>query len=259
MTAIQTPKINYLNGEAIEPLHEGDLKFDDINGTSILEEVPFYLASCSSLNPSAGFTNNEEYIHSLVDNGGFNIWKYSSGIIIHDSFALLGLGDNGGPIVSNMKGQFYFIYMLNLYINMQIRFIEYELIDNEFESIDIVDKYKQLQKLKNQFITKEIGIKFQENELHNSMLTALKTEDMISEITDNLMETKEITQSHLGIYVSLGGFAAVSMLEEPLTIFATEYTEILGSILIITIGIWVKIKINFIKKTINSIKDKLFS
>jgi hypothetical protein len=252
MTAVQTKTTTFSNGQEIEPLHTEDLHFTTINGTSTLEEVPFYLASCSTLSPIPGYTNNEEYIHSLVDNGGFNIWKYSSGITIYDSFALFGLGYDGGPIVSNMKNNFYFIYMLNLYINIQIRFIEYELINQDFESLDIQYRYKQLQILKNQFIAKEIAIKFQDNEIHKSILSALNTEDMISEVTENLIETKDITQNQLGIYITLFGFIAVSILEESLTKLVVENPIFISVSTLISITIWFKFK-NNIKKKLRSI------
>lgn len=259
MTAVQTDTTTFSkNNEEIEiePLHTSDLHFMTINGTSTLEEVPYYLASCSSLSPTPNWTNNEEYIHSLVNNGGFNIWKYSSGITIHDSFALFGLSKDGGPVVSNMKNSFYFIYILNLYINFQIRFIEHKLISQDFDSLDITYRYKQLQKLKNEFISKEIGIKFQENELHNSILSALKTEDMLSQVTENLMETKEITQSHFGIYMTLVGFIAVTTLEEPLTNFITSHgSEVITIAILSSIILW-KFK-GSIKKVFRKFRAKI--
>lgn len=255
LTAVQTKTSTFSNTDEIEPLHETDLKPSTINGTSTLQEVPFYLASCLSLNPSKGNMGNEEYINSLVDNGGFNIWKYSSGITIHDSFALFGLGDDGGPVAQNMKGHFYFIYMLNLYINYQARFIENKLINEEFEALDINDWYTKLQKLKNQFITKEIGIKFQENELHKSMMSALGTENMLGEITDNLMETREITQSNMGIYFTLIGFIFVSILETPIKNFISNHVATIAFIAIIAAIAWY-FKRRSVKKYFRLIKTK---
>ena len=255
LTATQTQTSKFSNGKEIEPLHESDLHYGTINGTSTLEEVPFYLASCSSLNPAKGFTNNEGYIYSLVDNGGFNIWKYSSGLTIHDSFALFGLSNDGGPVVANTKNQFYFIYILNLYINFQSRFIENKLINEEFESLDINYWYKKLQRLKNQFVTQEVGVKFQENEIHTSMFSALKTEEMLSEITDNLMETREITQNNLGMYMTLIGFIFFSVLEEPITNLVSKNLEIIIPTFIILFVVWLKKK-RFIKKYIKDLKSK---
>ena len=264
MTAMQTKTSNFLKdknnnkpGESIEPLYSSELNSTKITGTSTLEEIPYYLASCSSLSPSPEWTNNEEYIHSMVDDGGFNIWKYSSGIILHDSFALFGLNKDGGPVVSNMKNSFYFIYMLNLYIHFQLRFIAYEIIDEDFDSLDISYRYKQLQKLKNQFISKEVGTKFQENEIHKSIRSALSIEEIVSEVTENLMETKEITQSHFGIYMTLLGFIVVTLLEVPIkNIIVNHFVAVIigASILLV---IWLKFK-SGIKKTFRRVLAKFY-
>lgn len=257
ITAVQTKATTFVNEDEIEQLQETALHFSTINGTSILEEVPFYLASCSSLNPAKGFMNNDLYIHTLVNNGGLNIWKYSSGITIHDSIALFGLADDGGPVVSNMKNQFYFVYMLNLYINFQARFIENKLINEEFESLDISYWYKKLQKLKNQFITKDIGIKFQENAFHQSIVSALETDVILSEVTNNLMETKEITQNNIGIYITLAGFIFVSIFEEPIKNFISNNASEVAFVAIAAAIVWYK-KRRAIKRWFRSIKTKIF-
>lgn len=242
MTAVQTSEMCFSNGEDIEPLHDTELHAVRINGTSILEEVPFYLASCLELLPSNSFTNNEEYIHARVDIGGFNVWKYSSGLVLHDSFAIVGLGEDGGPIVDNMKGNSYFIYILNLYLSFQLRYIEDYIIDDNFESLSIIETYEELQILKNKFLAKEIGTKFQENELHTIMLSAHKTEDIMSEVTDNLMETKEIVQNNIGIYISFLAFFLASIFEDSIKHLLKTHTIISISSLLFMIIIGFKYK-----------------
>jgi len=190
----------------------------------ILDEVPFYIATCSSMDGiDKSFIAHDDYIYKLINENGYNLWKYSAGVTIHDSSVFFGLGKDCGPLVSNMQNSFYFIYMLNLYINFQLRYIEHRLIDENFESIDINYWYKKLQKLKNQFITSDIAIKFQENEVHNSMSEALKNSLMIGEVTENLLETKNITQNNRGLYLTLFGFIFVTIIQEPLNNFLTPY------------------------------------
>ena len=227
LLGMQTRTTHYENGSAIEEYNEECMSFESVREMSILNEIPFYLATCTPFDPEKSSTSNDEYIYKLVNEGGFNIWKYSSGLTIHDSSAFIGLNNDGGPIVHNVSSNFYFIYMLNLYITFQTRYIEHSLIDNNFESRDINYWYKKLQKLKNQFISDDIGIKFQENELNKSMSVALKEQDILSEVTSNLVETKNITSSNIGIYMTLIGFIFVSLFEEPLKNIFSSYSTYL--------------------------------
>jgi len=213
LLGMQTEATQYSDGSDIEVYSEECITFHDEKEMSILSELPYYLATCTSMEPSKGWTSNDGYIYRLVNEGGFNVWKYSSGLIIHDSAAFIGLKDDGGSVVDNVESNFYFIYMLNLYINFQTKQIAHELIDQHFEARDINYWYKKLQKLKNQFVSDDIGIKFQENELNKSMLSALKTKELLSEVSSNIVETKSITKSHTGIYVTLLGFVFIYLLE----------------------------------------------
>lgn len=226
LLGMQTSTAEYdEDGSAIEEYNEECMSFESVREMSILNEIPFYLATCAQFKEKKDWTANDEYIYQLVNEGGFNIWKYSTGLTIHDSSAFIGLSGDGGPVVNNVNGSFYFIYMLNLYINFQIRYLEHSLIDDDFESGDINYWYKKLQKLKNQFVSDDIGIKFQENELNRSMSSALKTQDILSEVSSNLVETKNITSSNMGIYITLIGFIFVSLLEEPIKNILLNYSE----------------------------------
>jgi len=240
LTAIQTKKTTFSNGEEVEPFDKNLINHLSVNEMSILDEAPFYIASCSSMQGSeVSFIAHDDYIYSLVDDNGYNLWKYSSGITLHDSCAFIGMGGEDkkcGPLVSNMQSGFYFVYVLNLYINFQIRHIEHQLIDENFESIDINYWYKKLQKLKNQFITSDIAIKFQENEVHNSISTAFKSADMLEEVTNNLMETKEITQSNRGVYMTLFGFIFVTIFQEPIQKFVDTYSIYVIPALLVAAG-----------------------
>lgn len=232
LVAAQTKTTKFSNNTQIEEDEVKHITFTSVNTVNILSEIPFHLASCSSMNPSKSYTTNDGYLYSLVNNSGFNIWKYSSGIALHDSCAFIGLQDDGGPVVNNTENIFYFIYILNLYINFQMRYIETKIINKDFESTDINYLYKKLQKLKNQFVTDEIAIKFQDNEVHKSISKALKTNEMISEITNNLLETKNITQNNIGIYTTLLGFIFVSIFQEPMKEYFAQNSTLIVFVLL---------------------------
>ncbi len=248
LLGMQTSTAQYEDGTEIEEHNEECMSFHMVKEMSILNEIPFYLATCTLFDAEKRSTANDEYIYELVNDGGFNIWKYSSGLTIHDSSAFIGLGRDGGPVVSNVKGSFYFIYMLNLYINFQTRYLEHSLIDDNFESREINHWYKKLQKLKNQFVSDEIGIKFQENELNKSMSRALKMQDILSEVSSNLVETKSITASNTGIYMTLLGFIFVSLFESPLKhIFSSYGIYIIAPTLLVGYSVY-RNRIKIIKK-----------
>jgi len=225
LIGIQIKNTAFLNNQLIKEDNQTNINEDIAKTMSILEEIPFYIATCSYLdNSDKSFIYDDSYIYKIVQNQGVNLWKYSSGIVLHDSFALVGLANDGGPVVNNVNNSFYFVYMLNLYIYFQIRYIERKIIDKHFESREIAYLYKKLQKLKNQFITEDIAIKFQENEINKITLEALKTNQILSEVTNNLVETKQITDNNLGLYISLGGFAFVSVFQESLQEFFKNHT-----------------------------------
>jgi hypothetical protein len=227
MVGVQTEKTVFADGSEISSLIKSSLSEEaesNLSELGILEEAPFYIASCISMVPTKSFTSNPKYVFDLIEQGGFRVWKYASGITLFDSFALLGLEKDGGPVVTNMKNQFYFVYMLNLYVNYQVRFIENKLIDKNFESHEINYWYQKLQKLKNQFVSDEIATKFQENEINKSINCGLDSNKMINEVSENLVETKEITQSNTGVYLTLVGFIFVSILQEPIEEFVSQYT-----------------------------------
>ena len=227
---MQTKTTSYANEADIEKCDEKTITFIDATEMSILREIPYYLATCSSLSGSdKGSISDNGYIYQLIDKGGFNIWKYSSGLTLHDSSAFIGLGKDGGPIVNNVNGVFYFIYMLNLYIKFQATYIAHSLIDQHFESKKINYWYRQLQILKNQFVSDDIGVKFQENELNKSISQALGTQDILSEVSSNLVETKNITNRNLKFYIALIGFILVS-------IWSDEFKTVILSINIVYIA-----------------------
>ena len=192
-----------VNGEEIEPAFEDDLITMNIDGTSSLEEMPYLLATTSELYPSKAWEGNEEYINEQIGNGQINIWKYWSGVVLHDSMAFFSIGDGGSAIVNSARNSYYFIYMLNLYAAYKVRYFEYQLIDNEFISIEnIRSHFSDLQRLKNQYMCTELSSLFQPNVVHEAIKSAMKTDDMYDEVKDNIEATLEITSRNTDIIVT---------------------------------------------------------
>ena len=192
-----------VDGEEIEPAFEDDLISVKIDGTSSLEEMPFLLATTSELYPNKMWEGNEEYINEQIGNGQINIWKYWSGVVLHDSMAFFSIGDGGSAIVNSARNSYYFIYMLNLYAAYKVRYFEYELIDNEFISIEnIRSQFTDLQRLKNQYMCTELSSLFQPNVVHEAIKGAMKTDDMYDEVKDNIEATLEITSRNTDIIVT---------------------------------------------------------
>ena len=192
-----------VNGEEIEPAFKDDLITMKIDGTSSLEEMPYLLATTSELYPSKMWEGNEEYINEQIGNGQINIWKYWSGVVLHDSMAFFSIGDGGSAIVNSARNSYYFIYMLNLYASYKVRYFEYELIDNEFISIEnIRSQFTDLQRLKNQYMCTELSSLFQPNVVHEAIKGAMKTDDLYDEVKDNIEATLEITSRNTDIILT---------------------------------------------------------
>lgn len=234
LIGMQLSQTKFSDGIDIEEYDE-DMNFDSLNQISILDEIPYYIASCLNMSlDEKSWIPNDGYIASSIKKSGFGIWNYSSGIALHDSCAFVGLKQDGGNIVDNVNNSFYFIYMLNQYINFQIRYIEKKIIHKDFEAKDINYMYRKLQTLKNQFISDEIGVKFQENEVHKIMVNALQTKEIIAEVNENLLETKNITTNNYEIFFTLLGFIFVFIFQDPLQKLAMQYTGILSTFILVT-------------------------
>ena len=192
-----------LNGEEIEPAFTEDLISVKIDGVSVLEEMPYLLGTTSELYPSKTWESNEEFLFEQVGNGQINIWKYWSGVALHDSLAFFSIGDGTSAIVNSARNTYYFIYILNLYSSYKLRFFEHELIDNEFVSIEnIRPLYSDLQRLRNQYMCTELSSLFQPNVVHEAISGAMKMDNMYEEIKDNIEATLEITSRNTDIIVT---------------------------------------------------------
>lgn len=238
----------HVAGEEIEPAFTDDLITMNIDGTSSLEEMPYLLATTSELYPTKGWEANEEYINEQIGNGQINIWKYWSGVALHDSMAFFSIGEGSSTIVNSCRNSYYFIYMLNLYASYKVRYFEHELIDNEFVSIESIRPlFSDLQRLKNQYMCTELSSLFQPNVVHEAIKGAMRTDDMYDEVKDNIEATLEITSRNTDIIVtalitifSVGG---MYFNHDMLMDFFTEHQTVAVSIgIVVSIVILIGVK-----------------
>jgi len=199
--------------DKIEPIINQELREEEFFGASIIEEVSYLLATTSDLYPSKAFESDESYINSILDNGGINIWKYWSGVAIKDSLAFFSLNEGGGMIVSSSKEINYFIYILNLYLNYSVKLLEYNLAQDKY-FLDLENSFlmlKNIQKLKNLYMSEEISIKFQPNHIYTAILNGLSTKRLLEEVEQNIEKTHERTKDSTSIIISAVTFIIAIM------------------------------------------------
>ena len=263
ITAIHVNEME-VGGEEIEPAYEEDLISMYIDGVSTLEEIPYLLATTSEMYPSKMWEANDEYVFAQVGNGQINIWKYWSGVALHDSLAFFSIGDGGSGVVNSARNSYYFIYMLNLYAMYKMRYFEHELIDNEFVSIEnIRPLFSDLQRLRNQYMCTELSSLFQPNVVHEAIKGAMKTEDMYEEVKDNIEATLEITSRNTDIIVTalitIFSVAGMYFNKEMIMDFFVEhqgYGIAIATVVAITL-IWAVKKRSFIIRTIKKFRTKI--
>lgn len=247
ITAIHIDEMKVL-GQEIEPAYTEDLISMNIDGVSALEEMPYLLGTTSEMYPTKMWESNEEYIYNEVGNGEINVWKYWSGVALHDSLAFFSIGDGGSGIINSSRNTYYFIYMLNLYATYKMRYFEHELIDNEFVSIEnIRPLFSDLQRLKNQYMCKELSSLFQPNVVHTAIKGAMKTDDMYDEVRENIEATLEITSYNTDIIVtvliSILSIAGMYFNQEMLMDFVVEHSVLAlvgGVVAVIVVGFGAK-------------------
>jgi hypothetical protein len=255
---------NEFNGIEIESTYAGELNSINITGTSVLEEMPYHLASTGEIYPNKMWENNEEYINEEVNKGGINIWKYWSGIAMHDAMAFFSVGEGGTGIINHARHSYYFIYMLNLYVNYTLRLFEHKLIDREFTNIEnIYPIFIDTQRLRNQFMSSEIATKFQPNIVHNAISSAMKTDKIFLEIKENIDGTMELTRQNTDMMItavmSLFTFCGIWISQDKLLEVFKLYPwwSAAGTITVFSLLILIIIKRSSAARLIKQIRRKL--
>jgi len=252
----------------IEPPTQAELKKIEIDGTDTIEEMPFLLASTSDCYPIKMWESNENYINEMVNKGGINIWKYWSGIALKDSLAFFSVNEGGGMIVSSCKGVNYFIYILNLYINYRIKLLEHSLIMDQY-FVDIEKNLKNLeevQRLHNMYMSEEIAIRFQPNEIHQAIMRGMELKELFNEVEENIKNTYERSKENTALIISAFSFmiAIISLLEDKIIefikIFYNTHPEIaiIVGILILILIVFIIIKRKTLYKRLAELKREFF-
>lgn len=217
---------------------ESDIDSRNVASVDSMQELPFLLGSTSELYPSPTWENNEQYIYDQINFSGINIWKNWSGIAMKDAMAFFAMGEGGQNIVNQARHGYYFIYMLNLYINYSLRSFEHKLIDKEFVDIEnIYPLYVEQQRLRNQFMSVEIATKFQPNIIHNAISKAMQTDDIYNEIKTNIDTTLSLTQKNTDMMitavVSIFTFSGIWISQDKLLTLISQYPLLSAGVLAI--------------------------
>jgi hypothetical protein len=180
----------------------------------ILEELSYLLGTTSAFDfeEELGYISYENYTYSIIKEQGINIWKYWSGVALEDSIAFFSISNGGSNIVKLSQTSNYYIYILNLYANIRLKYIESDLLDKDFVNIErVLVLEREIQILKNYYIATQIAVKFQPNYINNKISVGLKTTNLLNEVENNLEVTRELTKNNTDIVFSIGaGIATLS-------------------------------------------------
>ena len=233
----------------------------------ILSELSFLLGTTASFDfkSELEYVNHENYTYTHIQEQGINIWKFWSGIALLDSVAFISVKKGGSGITYAAKTSNYFIYMLNLYVNIRLEFFENYIIDKDFISIErIYPAVKEIQRIKNHYIANQVSRKFQPNHIHKKIAEGLNNNDVLSEIEENIATTLELTKNNTDIVFSIAsGLAAISSIwlsgdmivkwynTHPYITTATIFIFVMASVVVVSKKSYI---IRLIKQSFKSLK-----
>ena len=254
---------------AITPIAEELSESASVN-IGILEELSYLLGTTSSydFDEELAYVAYAGYVYPIIKDNGINIWKFWSGIALQDSVAFFSIDQGGSGIVYNSKTSNYFLYVINLYVSIRLKYIENYLIDKDFLNIDrILQSVQEVQVLKNHYIASEISLRFQPNHINEKINLGLKNHELLNEIEDNLAKTLELTKYNTGMVVSIVAglitFSGVWLNGDLITELYTNHpyvTSITGIFFILGLSIAVHNKssvLKFVTKKIVQLKRLL--
>jgi len=171
------------------------------------DEIPYLLATTSAIDISSEpmFVSHKRFIYKHLEKNSVHIWRNWVGIALQDSCAFFSIKNGGKNIVLSNSTSNYFLYMMNLIVNIKLKIYEDDVIDEEFINIHKIYPLKRkLQKLKNQYIANEIAIKFQPNKIYNQMTIGLNNKQLIDEVSSNIDTTLDLTKQNTDALISAG-------------------------------------------------------
>ena len=208
ITAIHIDASKVENTEIeLEPSIEPKLNTHEVNDINVMEHCAYLLCSTSSIAPHDSYANDYGYIRSQIEKSGIGIWKYWSGLTLADSLGFFGIKEEAGSaFVSQARNESYFIYMLNMYISFKIRYFEYQLIDKDFSEVEKIKFIKEkMQRLKNEYSSKEIAKKFQPNEINSAIQKGMGYLEVYDEVESNIDNTLSLSKDRTAEYIGIFG------------------------------------------------------
>lgn len=185
------------------------------------DEIPYLLATTSAIDISSEpmFVSHKRFIYEHLDNNSIHIWRNWVGVALQDSCAFFSIKNGGKNIVLSNSTSNYFLYMMNLIVNIKLKKYEDDVIDEEFINIHKIYPLKRkLQKLKNQYIANEVAIKFQPNKIYNQMTIGLNNKQLIDEVSSNINTTLDLTKQNTDALISAGAVIfAIGSFWEPIS------------------------------------------
>ena len=172
----------------------------------IMEELSYLLGTTSSFDfdSEPTYIGYEGYIYPMIQENGINIWKYWSGIAMQDSLSFFSIDKGRSGIVFNSKTSIYFMYIINLFVNTRLKYLENYLIDKDFINIErVLPSVREIQIIKNHYIATEIAKKFQPNYINKKISIGLQNDVLLEEVENNLQITLELTRNNTDIVFSL--------------------------------------------------------
>lgn len=171
------------------------------------DEIPYLLATTSAIDISSEpmFVPHKRFIYEHLEKNSVHIWRNWVGVALQDSCAFFSIKNGGKNIVLSNSTSNYFLYMMNLIVNIKLKKYEDDVIDEEFINIHKIYPLKRkLQKLKNQYIANEVAIKFQPNKIYNQMTIGLNNKQLIDEVSSNINTTLDLTKQNTDALISAG-------------------------------------------------------
>jgi len=187
---------------------EHQIGWNETERVDYLNEYAYLLATFSDFNPNNWYSEaNETYMYMQVGSSSYSPFKYWTSIALKDSITFFGIKKENNYYLDNwQKNEVHFIYMLNLYINYNIKVFEQKLIDESFTDIERHEELsRQMQRLKNEYFSNEIARRFQANELNLLIQKGMGYIDVYKEVESNISKTLKITNMNIANTLKIFG------------------------------------------------------
>ena len=202
---------------------------------SYIDEIPYLIATTSSFDSSKEkmFVSHRRYIYEALTQSSINIWKHWTGLSLQDSCVFFSIQNGGKMIVYSNSTVNYFLYIMNITTNIRLKLYESSVIDDDFINVHKIYPLKRkLQKLKNNYISNEIAIKFQPVHIYQQMEKGLKNRELLEEVSENIDTTLDLTKENTDVLITAGAVVfTLGSLWEPI-VNGFENNPLLTSIVV---------------------------